>query len=69
MKLREQHQFLFWSKKSSSKSNTEASSFLNSKKVVKGKSSEAKRKALPVIKGNIMSPSKEPLMKNCNPER
>ena len=48
---------------SSSKSNTETSSFLNSKKVVKVKSSEAKRKAPPVIKGNIMSPSKEPLMK------
>ena len=30
---------------------------------MKVKSSEAKRKAPPVIKGNIMSPSKEPLMK------
>ena len=48
---------------SSSMSNTETSSFLNSKKVVKVKSSEAKRKAPPVIKGNIMSPSEEPLMK------
>ena len=48
---------------SSFKSNTETSSFLNSKKVVKVKSSDAKRKAPPVIKGNIMSPSKEPLMK------
>ena len=46
-----------------SKSNTEPSSFLNSKKVVKAKESEAKRKDPPVIKGNIMSPSKEPLMK------
>ena len=53
-----------------SNSNTEPSSFLNSKKVVKAKESEAKRTVPPVIKRNIMSPSKEPLIeKNCNSKR
>ena len=49
--------------KSFSKSNTEYSSFLNSKKAVIVQDSRDKGNALPVIKGNIMSPSKEPLKK------
>ena len=45
------------------KSNTETSCFLNSKKAVIAKDSEVKKKAPPVIKGDIMSPSKESLLK------